>query len=145
MLLRSGASGYCTFQEQLPITVCLWRLEIVSYLFQWRNDSHKTSQSRLGVWSLTVWSECYKISCVSQYPSDTTVTTHITLGFPGGSAGKESAHSAGDLGSIPGSGRSPGEGNGNPLQNAGLDNPMDWSQRIGHDWVAFTFTFKDIT
>ena len=36
--------------------------------------------------------------------------------FPGGSDGKESAHNAGDPGSIPGSGRSPGEGNGSPLQ-----------------------------
>ena len=42
------------------------------------------------------------------------------LGVPCGSAGKESAFSAGDLGSIPGSGRSPGEGNGNPLQYSGL-------------------------
>ena len=38
-----------------------------------------------------------------------------TMGFPDGSDGKESACNAGDLGSIPGSGRSPGEGNGNPL------------------------------
>ena len=37
------------------------------------------------------------------------------MGFPDSSVGKESAYSAGDLGSIPGSGRSPGEGNGNPL------------------------------
>ena len=47
------------------------------------------------------------------------------LGFPGGSDGKVSACSAGDLGSIPGSGRSPGEGNGNPLQHSCLENPMD--------------------
>ena len=47
------------------------------------------------------------------------------LGFPGGSDGKESAHNAGDLGSISGSGRSPGEGNGNPLQYSCLENPMD--------------------
>ena len=40
-------------------------------------------------------------------------------------AGKESACSVGDLGSIPGSGRSPGGGNGNPLQYSGLENPMD--------------------
>ena len=40
----------------------------------------------------------------------------LTMGFPGGSDGKASACSAGDLGSIPGLGRSPGEGNGNPLQ-----------------------------
>ena len=45
--------------------------------------------------------------------------------FPGGSDGKESACNAGGLGSIPGSGRSPGEGNGNPLQCSCLENPMD--------------------
>ena len=44
---------------------------------------------------------------------------------PGGSDGKVSARNAGDLGSIPGSGRSPGEGNGNPLQHSCLENPMD--------------------
>ena len=46
-------------------------------------------------------------------------------GFPSGSVGKESAYNAGDLGSIPGLGRSPGEGNGNPLQYSCLENPMD--------------------
>ena len=49
----------------------------------------------------------------------------ITVGFPSGSAGKESTCSAGDLGSIPGLGRSPGEGKGYPLQYSGLENPMD--------------------
>ena len=48
-----------------------------------------------------------------------------TRGFPGGSEGKESACNVGDLGSIPGSGRSPGEGNGNPLQYCCLENSMD--------------------
>ena len=42
-----------------------------------------------------------------------------------GSDGKVSAHNVGDPGSIPGSGRSPGEGNGNPLQHSCLENPMD--------------------
>ena len=46
-------------------------------------------------------------------------------GFPGGSEGKESACSMGDLGSIPGLGRSPGEGNGNPRQYSCLENSMD--------------------
>ena len=46
------------------------------------------------------------------------------MGFPGGSAGKEPAHNAGDLGSIPTQGRSPGEGNGYPLQYSGLENSM---------------------
>ena len=47
------------------------------------------------------------------------------FGFPGGSEGKASACNAGDPGSIPGLGRSPGEGNGNPLQYYCLENPMD--------------------
>ena len=45
--------------------------------------------------------------------------------FPGGSDGKASAYNAGDPGSIPGLGRSSGEGNGNPLQYSSLENPMD--------------------
>ena len=45
--------------------------------------------------------------------------------FPGGSDGKASAYNAGDPGSIPGSGGSPGEENGNPLKYSCLENPMD--------------------
>ena len=62
----------------------------------------------------------------------------------GGSAGKESAYNAGDLSSIPGLGRSPGEGNSDPLQYSALENSMDYSmgsQRIGYDWATFIFTF----
>ena len=57
--------------------------------------------------------------------------TRVFLGFPCGSAGKEFAHNAGDLGLIPGLGsspglgRSPGEGKGYPLQYSGLENSMD--------------------
>ena len=47
------------------------------------------------------------------------------LGFPGGLAGNKSAYNVGDLGLIPGLGRSPGEGNGNPLQYSCPENPMD--------------------
>ena len=46
-------------------------------------------------------------------------------GFPSSSNGKQAAYKAGDLGSIPGLGRSPGEGNGYPLQYSCLENPMD--------------------
>ena len=49
----------------------------------------------------------------------------VIYGFPGGSEVKASACNVGDLGSIPGLGRSPGEGNGNPLQYSCLENPMD--------------------
>ena len=48
-----------------------------------------------------------------------------SLGFPAGTDGKESAYNVGDLGLIPGSGRSPGEGNDNTLQYSCLENPMD--------------------
>ena len=64
------------------------------------------------------------------------------VGFPCSSVGKESACSAGDPGSIPGSGKFPGEGNGNPLLFSCLENPMDrgaWQAtvhgvaKVGHD------------
>ena len=68
------------------------------------------------------------------------------LVFPGGSDDKASVYTMGDLGSIPGSGRFSGEGNGNPLHYSCLENPMDggaWcrllsmgSQRVGHDWAT---------
>ena len=64
-------------------------------------------------------------------------------GFPGGSADKESACKVGDLGSIPGVGRSAGEWNGYPLQYSGLENSIDCTvlgwQRVRHNWVIFTF------
>ena len=49
----------------------------------------------------------------------------VVKGFPGGSDSEESAYNAGDWGSIPGTGRSPGEGNGNPLQYPCLEKSMD--------------------
>ena len=68
--------------------------------------------------------------------------TSYSMGFPGSSVSKESACSAGDPGSIPGLGRSIGEGNGKPLQYSCLENPVDreawWATvhgiaRVGHD------------
>ena len=53
----------------------------------------------------------------------------LIMGFPGGSEVKASAWNAGDLGSIPGLGRSPGEGNGNPLQYSCLENPLEEGAR----------------
>ena len=79
------------------------------------------------------------------------ILSNFYLDFPGGSDGKTSAYNEGDLGSIPGLGRSPGEGNGNILQYSCLENPMDrglegyspWSQRVGHelsDFASLHFT-----
>ena len=73
----------------------------------------------------------------------------IIQAFPGGSDGKESTFNAGNPSLIPGSGRSPGEGNGNPLHCSCLENSMDretWgpqsmgSQRVGCDWMTNTIT-----
>ena len=70
------------------------------------------------------------------------VKNYLDEGFSGGSDSKESACNAGDLGLIPGLGRSPGEGNGNPLQYSCLENFLVeepgglqsmGSQRLGHD------------
>ena len=67
------------------------------------------------------------------------VSVRRTLGFkfPGGSDGKASAYNAGDLGSIPGLGRSPGEGKGYPLQYSGMENSMNHivhgGTRVGDD------------
>ena len=51
--------------------------------------------------------------------------TRLDMGFPGSSDGIVFAYNVGDLSSIPGSGRFPGEGNGNPFQYSCLENPMD--------------------
>ena len=65
-------------------------------------------------------------SWVRKFPSKRDVVlTPLFLGFPGGLDGKESACKAGDLGSVPGFGRSPGGGHGNTLQYSCLENPMD--------------------
>ena len=58
--------------------------------------------------------------------------TPVFLGFPGGSVGKESACNAGDLGSIPGLGRLPGGGHGNPLQYSCLENPHGQRSLAGY-------------
>ena len=65
--------------------------------------------------------------CVSELETST-----VEQGFPGGLAGKESACNAGDPGSIPRLGRSPGEGNGNPLQYSCLENPHGQRSLAGY-------------
>ena len=88
-------------------------------------------------------------ACISSY----LYIPHLLLGFPGSTDGKESACNAGDLASMSGSGRSLGEGNGNPLQYPCLEKSMDreaWqlqsvgSQRVRYDWVTNTFTFLQV-
>ena len=67
----------------------------------------------------------------------------LSKGFPGGSAGKESACNAGDLGSIPGLGRFPGEGNSYPLQYSGLENSMNCIVRGGLKELDMTWRLSE--
>ena len=71
------------------------------------------------------------------------------MGFPDGSDGKDSACNVGDLGSVPGLGRSPGEGNGYPLQYSCLENPMDrgvwWATAHGVERITYDLVTKPPT
>ena len=73
--------------------------------------SEDLAAAKLGDKSMRLKKKCKKVAA--------------KLGFPGGSQVKASDCNTGDLGSIPGLGRTPGEGNGNPLQYSCLENPMD--------------------
>jgi len=108
-----------------------------------KTKHHKSTKEENVIISVSINPVLY-FHLISKYGSHL-MPLHLipfALGFPGGSVGKESACNAGDSGSIPPSGRSPGEGNGNPLQYSCLGNPMDrgaWCaivhrlQRLGHD------------
>ena len=77
-----------------------------------------------------VWSNCHICACCQEktiaFTTRSFVSKVMTLLFNTRSEVKASAWDAGDPGSIPGSGRTPGEGNGNPLQYSCLENSMDW-------------------
>ena len=60
------------------------------------------------------------------------IYTDLPMNFPCGSGGKVSAYNAGDSGLIPGSGRSPGEGNGNPLRYSRLEKSHGWRSLVGY-------------
>ena len=89
--------------------------------------SSETQTSKKRLPSQTKEEEACKVRCQSQGAKkrEFYVEETANASLPGGSAGKESACNAGDLGSISGFGRSPGEGKGYLLQCSGLKNPMD--------------------
>ena len=98
-----------------------------------------------------LWLQVQKITCTFSDPNRFLVFYYIiplNVGFPGGSEGKASAHNGGDPCSTPGSRRSPGEGNGNPLQYSCLKNSMDrgawWATVLritkSRTWLSNIFT-----
>ena len=103
-------------------------------------ESREAEQSARGLMQELSWE--MKIKCNSGSGGSSEVSRELWKGFPHSLVGKESACNAGDQGSIPGSGRSPGEWNGNRLQYSCLENPMDrgaWQAtvhgvaRVGYD------------
>ena len=121
-----------SFYEQKKTLNCAFGLTSSPFTFEFQNPLYMSNSQGFHYWQLPLG--------VSLWLCD----------FPGGPDGKASDCNAGDLGSIPGSGKSPGGGHSNPLQYSCLENPTDrgaWqatqsmgSQRVGHDWVTNTHT-----
>ena len=131
------------------------RTPIGSNMSGWsRGDSDLPQDSGNALWWKGSYLSVNSVLVVEGKCLFSLVSLYFTLSIPslvflGGSDGKESACSAEDPRSIPGLGRTHGEGHDNPLQYSCLENPMDrgaggvqsmeW-QRVGHDWVTNTHT-----
>ena len=101
--------------------IALWNSDLTEWIESWENfDKNNVLKKEVDMWNLEKW---YRWSYSQSWNRDTDIERKYI--FPGGSHGKASAYHVGDPGSIPGSGRSPGEGNGNPPQYSCLENPMD--------------------
>ena len=100
--------------------------DLISFRMDWF-DLLAVQEILKSFFSTTIWEHQFFSAQPSLWPklSHLYMTTGKTIAFPSGSEVKASAHNAGDLGSIPGSGRAPGEGNGNPLQYSCLENLTD--------------------
>ena len=105
--------------------------EMVKDRGAWRAAVHGVSKSHtwLSDWTTrkVAWSRLSVAQDILRNQLLAFISSHLSHGrdFPGGSDSKASVYNVGDPDSIPGSGRSPGEGNGNPLQYYCLENPMD--------------------
>ena len=100
--------------------------DLISFRMDWF-DLLAVQENLKSFFSTTIWEHQFFSAQPSLWSnlSHLYMTTGKTIAFPGGSEVKASACNAGDLGSIPGSGKSPGEGNGNPLQYSCLENLTD--------------------
>ena len=100
----------------------------------WREEStvsplylhiHEFNQRMENIWKKKILWSSRKQTWIFHSSSIIYIALTLYLGFPGGTDSKESDCSAWDMGLIPGSGRSPGEGSGHPFQDSCLENPMD--------------------
>ena len=123
-LNRSGKNSYFSYIFQSFLLQKFFSLSPLSIIL----TTGFSYMSFIMLGDLEIWLQCRRPQFDSwvrkiRWRRDR-LPTPVFLGFPCGSAGKESACNAGDLGLIPGLGRSPGEGNGYPLQCSGLENSM---------------------
>ena len=115
----SGGQGRC-WPLQLPFPLS------ISPFYLSKGFEISTSRVDQLVKNLPAMQETLVLFWVRKFPwRRDKLPSPVFLGFPGGSDSKESACDVGDLGLIPGLGRSPGGGHGNPLQYSCLENPMD--------------------
>ena len=124
----------------MNVSVCFPEKQIEGSFLFWgvRSTSHPICSGLKHIGMVSLISNIFFISWNIPFRD----ITPFWLGFPGGSVGKESACNSRDLGSIPRSGRSPGEGNGNPPQYSCLENSRErgawWgyreSQRVRQNW-----------
>ena len=154
-----GYLGLIPGSRRSPVEVRGYHLHILSWRIPWAEVSQSTahgvrkSQTWLSYLTLSFHKPLVKSNILISASLSYKIYWELYLwDFPGGSEVKTSACNAGDLDSIPGLGRSPGEGNGNPLQYSCLENPSTeepgglqstGSQRVGHDW-AISLHFKNL-
>ena len=109
----------------LELFLRAWRHSVCCYIINSNVCQFGFNESRRSIRHFLFW---FHIALCVYYTSTScwsVIAFTALLGFPCGSAGKESACNAGDLGSVPGLGRSPGEEKGYPLQYSGLENSRD--------------------
>ena len=108
--------------KNLPATQETW---VQSLSWDDPLEKEMTTHSSTLAWRIPLTEEPGRLQSMGSQRVRHDCVTNFHLGFPGGSDGKESTYNAGDAGLILGSKRSPGEGNGTPLQYYCLENPMD--------------------
>ena len=118
----SGAKMFCNLSEHKDLNTD--QTLVLDALLKRENDHPPLSHHLL---KSLVEKEKYNYTVHTRFQKKKIITYSRFMGFPGGSTSKESTCNAGDLGSIPGLGRCPGEGNGHPLQYSGLENSMDYT------------------
>ena len=128
---------WCAFMVQLRFFACEQQLSqhrLLKMAIFFIDGPQYPCQNNL---TMDVWVYCWTLSCI---PLILLSVLRPVLGFPGGSVIKHLLASAGDSASTPGSERSPGGENGNPLQNSWLENPMD----RGGWWATVHWVTKEL-